>query len=104
MDLIKRDSTVVPFNKAKIFAAVEKANHAVDSRGRISDKDIETVTANVEKRCKRLSHTPSVEEVQDMVEEELMALGAFILAKTYITYRYQRSLVRKADSDSLSRV
>lgn len=94
MDLIKRDGSIVPFNKAKIFAAVEKANHAVESRGRISEKDISAVADKVERRCKKLTHTPCVEEVQDMVEEELMTLGAFILAKTYITYRYQRSLVR----------
>ena len=102
MNLIKRDGTEVPFNKAKIFAAVEKANNAVDSRGRIGVDMITKVTDIVEYRCKKLKHTPSVEEVQDMVEEELMTLGAFILAKTYITYRYKRSLERS--SGGLGRV
>ena len=100
MQFIKRDGTAVEFDRAKIYAAIDKANNAVASTARINETDIEAVTASVVKRCSRLRHTPRIEEVQDMVEEELMARGAFTLAKTYITYRYRHTLMRSIDNET----
>ena len=100
MKFIKRDGTSVEFDSAKIYAAVEKANNATDSRSRISEEEIAAVTKEVVEKCKKLRHTPRIEEVQDMVEDSLMAIGAFTLAKTYITYRYRHALIRGANGDT----
>ena len=98
MKIIKRNGSEVEFDNAKIYSAVSKANGAVEPIHRITNEDIQKVTDLVTERCKALSRTPEVEEVQDMVERELMAIGAFTLAKTYITYRYTRELVRKSNT------
>ena len=98
MKLIKRNGSEVVFNKDKIYLAVEKANSAVEENERISQKKIQKITDKVTKRCIKLHRSVSVEEVQDFVEKELMSLGAFTLAKAYITYRYTRELVRKANT------
>ena len=98
MKLIKRNGAEVTFDKAKIYAAVKKACEAVDETARISEKEISALATTVEKTCAKMERTAGVEEVQDMVERELMKLGAFDLAKTYITYRYKRELVRRANT------
>ena len=98
MKLIKRNGSEAIFDRMKIFSAVEKANLAVDEGERIRQKDIEKITSAVVKKCERLGRAVSVEEIQDMVEREIMALGAFTLAKAYITYRYTRELVRRANT------
>ena len=98
MKIIKRNGAEAVFDKSKIHAAVSKANLAVDEVYRINEADIEAITDRVTERCKSLGRATSVEEIQDMVERELMALGAFTLAKTYITYRYTRELVRKSNT------
>ncbi len=98
MKLIKRNGSEAIFDSEKIYAAVFKANEAVDEGDRISKSDIAKITNNVEKKCKKLSRAVSVEEIQDMVEDEIMKLGAFTLAKTYITYRYKRALIRKSNT------
>ncbi|MBP3401465.1 MAG: anaerobic ribonucleoside-triphosphate reductase [Clostridia bacterium] len=98
MKIIKRNGAEAVFDPAKIYSAVEKANMAVDEVDRITPDDIKTVTDNVCAKCESLARTPGVEEVQDLVEREIMALGAFTLAKTYITYRYTRELVRRANT------
>ena len=98
MKLIKRNGSEATFDRAKIYSAVEKANLAVDEGARIKEKDIEKITAAVVKRCEKLGRAVNVEEIQDMVEREIMALGAFTLAKAYITYRYTRELVRRANT------
>ena len=98
MKLIKRNGAEVVFDAGKIYAAVEKANAAVVEQERITEAQIKKLTDMVTKKCEKLSRAVSVEEVQDMVERELMALGAFTLAKTYITYRYTRELVRRANT------
>ena len=98
MKLIKRNGSEAIFDSAKIYSAVEKANLAVDEKARISTEDIWRVTSNVENKCTALCRAVSVEEVQDMVEDEIMRLGAYTLAKTYITYRYKRALVRKSNT------
>ena len=98
MKIIKRNGSEAIFDDRKIFAAVSKANEAVDQANRITTEEIEKVTKSVCDECNSLSRTPSVEEVQDMVERQIMSLGAFTLAKTYITYRYTRELVRRANT------
>ena len=98
MKLIKRNGAEVLFDKSKIAAAVTKANEAVEESERITEADINTITDNVEKLCEKLRRSVSVEEVQDMVEREIMKKKAFTLAKAYITYRYKRALVRKANT------
>ena len=98
MKLIKRNGAEELFNREKISAAIIKANEAIDAGERISPKDIEKITDRVAKKCERLGRAVTVEEVQDKVEREIMSLGAFTLAKTYITYRYTRALVRKSNT------
>ena len=98
MKIIKRNGTEEVFDKNKIYFAVEKANCAIDENSRISTHQINKITDRVTKKCQKLSRAVSVEEIQDMVEREIMSLGAFTLAKTYITYRYTRELVRRANT------
>ena len=98
MKIIKRNGSEAVFDREKIFAAVEKANAAVDEQERISAHQIDKITDKVTKKCEKLGRAVSVEEIQDMVEREIMALGAFVLAKTYITYRYTRELVRRSNT------
>ena len=98
MKLIKRNGSEVLFDQEKIYAAISKANMAVDEMDRISEREIRRVTDKVTKKCEKLKRAVSVEEVQDLVEREIMAMGAFVLAKTYITYRYTRELVRKSNT------
>ena len=98
MKIIKRSGEEVAFDKSKIYAAVSKANEAVEPIHRISPEQIQKITDRVTKRCENFSRATEVEEIQDMVEREIMSLGAFTLAKTYITYRYTRELVRKSNT------
>ena len=98
MKLIKRSGAEVVFEKEKISAAIIKANNAVDPSASISESEIRKITDRVEKKCEKLRRAVTVEEVQDMVEDEIMRLGAFVLAKAYITYRYRRALVRKSNT------
>ena len=98
MKLIKRNGSEAVFDAEKIAAAVTKANNAVEESERISEKDIKKVTDNVVRKCEKMHRAVNVEEVQDMVEDEIMKLGAFVLAKAYITYRYKRQLVRKSNT------
>ena len=98
MKLIKRNGSEAIFDAEKIAAAVTKANNAVEESDRISEEDIRRITDNVVKQCDKMHRAVNVEEVQDMVEDEIMKLGAFVLAKAYITYRYKRQLVRKSNT------
>ena len=98
MKLIKRNGSEVVFENSKIYNAISKANDAVEDAHKISERDIEKITRQVEKKCAKLRRAVSVEEVQDMVEDELMHCGAYVLAKAYITYRYKRALVRKSNT------
>ena len=98
MKLIKRNGSEAVFDGEKISVAVRKANSAVEAKDRISEKAIELITENVVRECEAMMRAVSVEEVQDMVEDEIMRLGAFTLAKAYITYRYKRELVRKSNT------
>ena len=92
MQVVKRDGTIVAFDRSKIISAIRKANASVDEEDRISEETIESITFNIENRKRsRLL----VEDIQDMVEHKLMALDKYNLAKSYIIYRYNRALVRK---------
>ncbi len=95
MTVIKRDGTVVEFDRNKIIVALQKANEAVDEENRITDNQIEAIADYIadKKRTRIL-----VEDIQDMVEHKLMQLDRFALAKAYIIYRYNRALVRKANT------
>lgn len=95
MKVIKRDGTIVDFDRSKIVVALSKANDAVEPQERASAEQIEKIVCYVESR-KRQRYL--VEDIQDMVETQLMQLGKFELAKTYIIYRYTRALVRKANT------
>ena len=95
MKVIKRDDTVVEFDRAKIVAAIQKANAAVDEPYRIDEASIDAIADSVAaSRRQRLL----VEDIQDMVETKLMAAGKYELAKAYIIYRYTRARVRKANT------
>ena len=95
MKVIKRDGATVDFDGSKIVIAIQKANAAVDPEYRIEESKIHKIAEDVQhKNRKRLL----VEDIQDMVEHGLMEEGKFELAKAYIIYRYQRALVRKANT------
>ncbi len=97
MKIIKRDGSEELFDIKKIVAAVTKANEASEKR-LLNQEQIRGIAEYVEYRCNKLGRAISVEEIQDMVEDQIMATGAFDLAKSYVRYRYQRSLVRKANT------
>ena len=98
MKIIKRSGKEVGFDISKIMAAVQKANNEVTDADRMSPGQIDEISNNVEEICINMAHTPSVEEIQDMVENQIMNQQAFEVARKYITYRYKRALVRKSNS------
>ena len=95
MKIIKRNGSEEIFNRQKISNAIRKANTTVEEKYRLTEVQVDRIVDAVILSCEQLNRTPSVEEIQDMVEDQIMAHGAFELAKHYITYRYTRSLVRK---------
>lgn len=98
MTIIKRNGTEVVFEAQKIANAVTKANNSVSESCRMTAAQIQEITEAVTKTCEAMSHAPSVEEIQDLVERQIMEHGAFDVAKSYITYRYTRSLVRRSNT------
>ena len=98
MTIIKRNGTEVVFEAEKIANAVTKANNSVSESCRMTAAQIQEITEAVTKTCEAMSHAPSVEEIQDLVERQIMEHGAFDVAKSYITYRYTRSLVRRSNT------
>lgn len=98
MRIIKRSGKEVGFDISKIMAAVQKANREVKEADRMSQGQIDDISNEVEEICMDMAHTPSVEEIQDMVENQIMNQHAFEVARKYITYRYKRALVRKSNS------
>ena len=95
MKVIKRDGTIVDYDRSKIVTAIEKANQEVPEADRIDRESIDAIIDEIEamKRPRML-----VEDIQDLVEQGLVAKNKFHLAKTYIIYRYNRALVRKANT------
>ena len=98
MKIIKRSGQEVVFDKDKIASALRKANREVGERDRISEGALQAIVDIVTEECASLGRSPHVEEIQDMVEDRLMATLCFALARKYITYRYTRALVRKANT------
>lgn len=99
MRIIKRSGQEVQFDNAKIKNAIVKANLSVNEMGkRLTDAQIDDIVSKVITECENVGRAVHVEEVQDLVEHQIMKAGAFEVAKNYITYRYKRALVRKANS------
>ena len=97
MKIIKRNGAEEDFDNNKIVVAVAKANTAA-GKNKLSLEQIKDIADYVEYKCVKLNRAVSVEEIQDMVENQIMSTGAFELAKDYVRYRYQRSLIRKANT------
>ena len=98
MNVIKRNGTEVIFDLAKIIAAITKANDSVEESARMTPMQIQRIVEFVELSCLKMNRSPSVEEIQDLVEYQIMAHGAYEVAKNYVTYRYTRSLVRRSNT------
>ncbi len=99
MKIVKRDGHIVEYIPTKISTAIKKANMEVPEEDRVSDTQIKNIIKYIENKNKKRM---LVEDIQDIIEERLMALGKYALAKQYITYRYTRELVRKSNTTDLS--
>ena len=95
MKVIKRDGRAVDYDKSKIMTAIEKANQEVQIKQRASKDEIKEITEYIESLGKKRM---LVEDIQDIIEEKLMELDKYELAKKYIVYRYTRALVRKSNT------
>ena len=98
MKIIKRNGTEENFDVNKILIAITKSNASVPEADRMTELQIKRITESVVISCESLGRAPTVEEIQDLVENKMMAHGAFEVAKNYITYRYTRSLIRKSNT------
>ena len=97
MNVIKRDGSEQQFNINKIISAISKANEATGT-DELSKEQINDIAYSVKIRCEKINGEPSVEDIQDMVENELISKGKYSISKKYIIYRYERSLLRKSNS------
>ncbi len=97
MKVIKRNGSEVDFDVQKIIVAIQKANNA-GIRKELTEEQIAEAAEYISYKCERMNRAVSVEEIQDMVENQIMANGAFEIAKGYVKYRYNRSLVRKSNT------
>ena len=98
MKIIKRNGSEAVFDIMKIISAVTRANNVVEEADRLTPMQIRRIAESVENNCLSMNRALSVEEIQDLVENQIMAHGAFEVAKNYITYRYTRTLVRKSNT------
>ena len=98
MKIIKRSGQEVTFDIDKIYNAVAKANAVVDDRDKLTNADIKAISLNVMEQCAEVSRALSVEEIQELVEDQIMKHGAYEVAKRYITYRYKRNLARQSNT------
>ena len=98
MKVIKRSGAESKFDVKKIIAAISRANQSVKEDNRISEEEIVRISNQVMAECKKMKRSMNVEEIQDLVENHLMSEGTHELARKYITYRYNRALVRKANT------
>lgn len=98
MKIIKRSGVEVNFDLKKIIAAIKKANSSVKEEDRLTEEEIDEIASIVADHCEEMRRAPSVEEIQDMVENQLMKYRAYTISRNYITYRYKRALVRKSNS------
>ena len=97
MNVIKRSGMEVSFDKNKIVNAITKAKKDTPTSN-ISTEAIEEIAEYIEFKCGKLGRAAGIEEIQDMVEQNLMARGEFELAKNYVRYRYKRELIRKKNT------
>ena len=98
MKIIKRSGSESQFDMEKIISAVIRANDSVAETERMSKEQIAVIAANMRTICEGMNRALSVEEIQDLVENQIMNQRAFSVARNYITYRYKRALVRKSNS------
>ncbi len=98
MKIIKRSGAEVPFDITKIISAVTRANETVAEDDRMTPLQVRRIAESVELSCMKMNRALSVEEIQELVETHIMAHGAYEVAKKYITYRYNRSLIRKSNT------
>lgn len=98
MKIIKRSGVEAQFDMNKIIQAIRKANDEALESERLSEELIIELSNNVSKKCKKAKYALNVEEIQNLVEDELMRIDAYNIARKYITYRYKRALVRKSNS------
>ena len=98
MNIIKRSGTEEIFDIDKIRMAILKANNSVVDSEKLSEEQMEDISKHVESTCMSMDRALNVEEIQDLVENAIMEQNAFAVARNYITYRYERALVRKANS------
>ena len=98
MKIIKRSGSEVDFNREKIVIAVTKANESVVPSHRLTPIQIKRIAEDVESAAANMQRALSVEEIQDMVEDQIMNQRAFAVARSYITYRYKRAMVRKSNT------
>ena len=98
MNVIKRNGSEVKFDSSKIFNAVQCANSEVDVEFKLSDSEVQDVVNNVKRYCNNLNRAVAVEEIQDKVEDCIMSLKKFNVARKYITYRYEQSLKRRKNT------
>ena len=98
MKIIKRNGSEVPFDIEKIVNAITAANNEVEPQDRLTDDQIALAAHSVEWLCSRAGHTVSVEEIQDMVENQIMAQGRFEVARKYIIYRFVHGEARKKNT------
>ena len=98
MKIIKRNKSEEEFNASKIVNAVTKANAVVEEDDKLTEAQIQEIASSVMEHARAISRALSVEEIQDLVEKQIMAHGAYEVAKQYITYRYVRSLARKRNT------
>lgn len=95
MKVIKRDGRRVEYDRNKIVLAIQKANEEVEAHEKVSEEKIYNIVASIENRG---FDEMQVEDIQDIIEQKLMAEKKYVLAKTYIIYRYTREMVRKANT------
>ena len=98
MKIIKRNGQEAIFDEVKITNAIIAANKEVVETDRLSEEDIDNITNDIKYKCQKIKRALSVEEIQNLVEDELMKLNAFSVAKKYITYRFQRALARQSNT------
>ncbi|MDO4617853.1 MAG: anaerobic ribonucleoside-triphosphate reductase [Lachnospiraceae bacterium] len=97
MNIIKRNGAEAEFDLDKIVVAVTKASNACETN-HLTQEQIQDIAEYVEYKCGKMKRAVSVEEIQDLVENQIMSTGAFEIARSYVRYRYQRTLIRKANS------
>ena len=98
MKIIKRNGSEAVFDITKIIQAIGRANRTAAENEQLTPTQIQRIAERVELNCREMNRSPGVEEIQDLVETQIMAHGAYDVAKKYITYRYTRNLVRQANT------